>query len=273
MDSELYGCLNDATDWATVLEARGFETQRLLEARATRAAILEAIGERIAAAGSDGVCVITYSGHGSYRADDDSDEPDGRDELWCPIDYGNGVCVADDDLYDVIRAHSAGARVVVISDSCFSGTMTRAVLSPLTTSRHRRARFLPPTQVLTEAEARRAVLARRAPRSVRPDLCTLLAGCTDEELSYDGEFDGRPNGAFTYCALQALNVVDANATYRDWMEVIRRYLPSSSYPQTPGLQGTPEQRGQIIFARASARSTNARPTPGREGLRNATYQR
>jgi metacaspase-1 len=269
-DSELYGCLNDAQDWAQELESRGFHVTRLLEAEATRVNILAAITERVAATGQEGTCVITYSGHGSYRADDDGDEADGRDEIWCPIDFGNGIYVADDDLYSVMRDHGQGTDLVVISDSCFSGTMTRAALSPLSTSRHPRVRFLPPSKVLAPDEALRAAFARRAPRSVRPDLATLMAACTDTEYSYDGEFDGRANGAFTYCALQALRVVGAGATYRQWMDVIRRYLPSSSYPQTPGLQGTPEQRDRQIFTRAARRALRARVGENRRPISSPT---
>lgn len=61
---------------------------------------------------------------------------------------------------------------------------------------------------------------------------------TDEEQSYDAWFNGRPNGAFTYIALQALKRLPDTATYRDWQRKIRKTLPHISYPQTPQISGS-----------------------------------
>ena len=61
----------------------------------------------------------------------------------------------------------------------------------------------------------------------------LLSGCDDQEYSYDALFNGRPNGAFTYTALQTLRKLPGTATYRDWHREIRKILPNVNYPQTP----------------------------------------
>ena len=77
----------------------------------------------------------------------------------------------------------------------------------------------------------------------------LLSGCRDEEYSYDAWFNGRPNGAFTYVALQALKQLPQSATYRDWHREIRKVLPHINYPQTPQLSGSWRQRNKWkIFA-------------------------
>ena len=55
---------------------------------------------------------------------------------------------------------------------------------------------------------------------------------------YDAWFDGRPNGAFTYCALQALRGLPLGAPHRDWHAAVRALLPSQSYSQTPMLDGS-----------------------------------
>jgi len=66
----------------------------------------------------------------------------------------------------------------------------------------------------------------------------LLAGCQDTEYSYDAYFEGRPNGAFSFVALQALKPLTAKSTYKDWYKAIRKMLPSQQYPQSPNLYGS-----------------------------------
>jgi hypothetical protein len=75
----------------------------------------------------------------------------------------------------------------------------------------------------------------------------LLAGCRDNEYSYDAVFAKRPNGAFTFVALRALRLLNAGATYADWYKMIRRGLPSEDYPQRPQLGATRTQRKWVIF--------------------------
>jgi hypothetical protein len=75
----------------------------------------------------------------------------------------------------------------------------------------------------------------------------LLSGCRDTEYSYDASFNGRPNGAFTFVALQALKSLAATATYRDWYTAIRQKLPTAEYPQTPNLFGSTTQKRWRLF--------------------------
>ena len=52
-DGDLAGCINDAHDWSALLAERGFGVRRLLDAEATKAVMVQAIGDVIAgAAGS-----------------------------------------------------------------------------------------------------------------------------------------------------------------------------------------------------------------------------
>ena len=67
--------------------------------------------------------------------------------------------------------------------------------------------------------------ARRAAEASARYANLLLAACQDNEYSYDASFHGRPNGAFTYVALQALKHLSASATYHDWFQRIRQAPP------------------------------------------------
>jgi hypothetical protein len=94
--------------------------------------------------------------------------------------------------------------------------------------------FLPKSQVAKMGVARR-VLRRSSPPGRNGAL--LIAGCQDSEYSFDAYFAGRPNGAFTYVALDSLKKLPKNATYLDWFQKIRKVLPSQQYAQTPNLFG------------------------------------
>src|SRR5690349_4116433 len=81
---DLAGCLNDAKDWQTLLERRGYRVEALHDREATRARIVDALTAAIQQTAADDAFVFTFSGHGSWLPDDDRDEPDARDEMLCP---------------------------------------------------------------------------------------------------------------------------------------------------------------------------------------------
>lgn len=85
--------------------------------------------------------------------------------------------------------------------------------------------------------------ARVTSRQAYPAL--LLGGCKDVEVSYDASFTGRPNGAMTFVALEALK--KKPATPKDWYQLIRKQLPSVNYPQTPQLYGSRTAKAGAIF--------------------------
>ena len=78
--NDLSGCVNDATDWAAALAARGFAVTKLIDAQATKAAMVAAMSSLISGAAKGDTVVVTYSGHGTWAPDKNGDEPDGRDE-------------------------------------------------------------------------------------------------------------------------------------------------------------------------------------------------
>jgi hypothetical protein len=245
--SDLAGCVNDANDWAEALAERDFEVAVMLDAAATREAMLDDMAKHVSAAESGDVVVITYSGHGTWVPDADGDEKDLRDEALCPHDIRAAGAITDDELFELFSARKRGVRAVLISDSCHSGTLQR--MAPPIGDNPVTVRFLPP-EVFLAAEQRplaeRASVAVAAGRPRRSAL--VLAGCRDTEYSYDASFGDRPNGAYSYVALQALRQLPAGATYRDWHTRIREQLPSADYPQTPQLDGTSSQRRWEVLA-------------------------
>lgn len=245
----LQGCVNDANDWAEVLSGRGFDVAQLLDGAATRAGITAALGDDAHRLGRGDLLFVTFSGHGTWVPDRDNDEADHRDEAICPHDIGQAGPIVDDELHSIFASRSWGSHVVMISDSCFSGTMQR-FMPPLTPDKpeHHVVRFLPPEHWAAASDVDMFLAASGTPARGRPRSGALvLSGCKDTEYSYDAFFGGRPNGAFTRVAIDALARVENDANYRDWHRAIRSRLPSVDYPQSPQLDGTASQKRQTIF--------------------------
>ncbi|MBD3299225.1 MAG: caspase family protein [candidate division Zixibacteria bacterium] len=244
--SDLAGCVNDANDWAKVLRERDYQVRMLLDDKATGDAIREGIKELINEAKRGDSIVIQYSGHGSFVPDEDGDEPDGTDECLCPHDVMSNGLLTDDELFDLYMKKAYGVRLLMISDSCHSGTVARfaPIVTPPTmrasNAPQRTVRFLPPNVFLSSRKAAKLGVRRALRRASPPGRYggLLMAGCQDTEYSYDAYFQGRPNGAFSYVALDTLKTLEPNATYRAWFNAIEERLPSRQYPQTPNLFGS-----------------------------------
>jgi uncharacterized caspase-like protein len=255
-DSDLAGCVNDANDWAAALAARGFKVDLLLDKQATGDAMRKSIKGLVSAAKRGDTVVVQYSGHGSYVPDVDGDEPDGTDECLCPYDLMKNGPLTDDELFDLYSGHEPGVRVVMISDSCHSGTVAR--FAPITTpptirgakAPRRLVRFLPPQVFLSKRDLGKLGLRRGIRPSNPPGryAALLMAGCQDTEYSYDANFNGRPNGAFSYVAIDALKALPKKAKYRDWFRAIRQVLPSQQYPQSPNLFGSTSMKRWLALA-------------------------
>src|SRR5512141_2166312 len=210
----LKGCVNDANDWSALLQGRGFTVSTILDSQATRANVKSALQNLVNTTNAGDIAVFTYSGHGTQVADSSGDEGDPYDEA---IYLYDGT-VIDDELRTILQGIHPQATLVVISDSCFSGSVTRLAGEKAI------PRFVPPTVSMAGRTARVPFLL---PEADMPEL--LLSGCSDSEYSYDAEFNGRPNGAMTAYAIQVIKQ-NPNVTYREFFAGLRALLPSSDYP-------------------------------------------
>ena len=136
LESQLLGPPNDARAMRAFLTAEwGFEAadiRSLIDEQATKQGILDALEHWLPEATAPGDrVVIYYSGHGSRVRDIDGDEEDGMDETFVPADYGraNGRdadMLLDDELGAAL-ARLGDRRVLLIADSCHSGTVSRSM--------------------------------------------------------------------------------------------------------------------------------------------------
>ena len=162
------------------------------------------------------------------------------DEAWVPYDIYEKGPILDDTLWKIFRAKAPGVKIILVSDSCHSGSVARAFSMPY----QGKPRFVPyaylrnfvkPDWQLVPPLPEKAFDS--ADEKV-PWPCLLLSGCMDNEYSYDAMIDGRPTGAFSYWALRILKGLPENATYQQWHWAIRQKLPSIHHPQTPNLLGS-----------------------------------
>ena len=250
--NDLSGCVNDATDWASLLRdvfQFGDDVTTITDASATRTDILDALSNLITGAQDGDLIVFTYSGHGTWVYDQgERDESDNRDEAICAYD-GN---ILDDEMRAIIRQMKPGVRLTVVSDSCHSGTVTRAMLKRT----HRtdaeaaqnapKPRYMPPEE---EIDALRTALIPVRKRFLYPteDMKEILiTGCNALEYSYDAHINGRYNGAMT---AMAINIIKGNPsqTYQEFHRKLRKCLPTPRYPQSPQLECSPAYRESPLF--------------------------
>jgi len=240
--SDLKGCVNDANDWTDLLREYGFTVEKLLDSQGTRTNIKNKLSDLVNQAGADDVIVFTYSGHGTSVYDLDGEEGDGYDEALSVYDG----TLKDDELREIIKDIHPDASLVVISDSCFSGTVTR-VLSEGT------PRYMPPEKVLGGGVKQRLFY----PESGMDEV--LISGCSDREYSYDAYINGRYNGAMSRYAIDTIRA-NKTATYEEFYSNLRSLLPSGSFPQTPQLEGNTGHKGSLLFEKFNE-STDQEPGP------------
>jgi hypothetical protein len=253
--SDLNGCVNDAKGWADLLmghyDFSQSDVKLILDSDATKRAMLSGIKDLLAGAKADDVLVFTNSSHGSYVADDSGDEPS-YDEVLCPYDTADNV-LTDDELRELFSSVPRGVRLTIISDSCHSGTVTRAAIGDnlpgLRVPDDRRVRFLSPAlrgdPVLANPWRATPKGKVKHPESKMREV--LLAGCTDKEYSYDALLGGTYNGAMTYHALQAIRAANYHITYAQLISRLTYLLDEAGYPQHPQLEGSGANKKRQLF--------------------------
>ena len=249
-EGPLAACEFDANDMAALAKSRGIKPTVLLTKKATRAGMLAGMRSAAKALKSGDLFLLTYSGHGGQVPDANGDEPDKKDETWCLYD---GQLI-DDELYFELSRFAAGVRVLVLSDSCHSGSVTRD-LAPPPPPPGQRVKLMP------DAVARRVygehqvfydklqfdVIKAAGKRVVDPDTAlaqvgaaaqatalvgsfkpavVLISGCQDNQSSMDGDH----NGAFTEQLLKVWNQGAFTGNYNSFHARIRAAMPGSQSP-------------------------------------------
>jgi metacaspase-1 len=236
-DGQLTACEFDAEDMTEIAKSKGFEVQSLLTKNATVENVTKGISKAAEKLVSGDIFMISYSGHGGKLPDQNSDEVDKTDETWCLYDRQ----FVDDELNNYFSEFKDGVRVLVLSDSCHSGTVTRVIatnknidmMNTNTDINGVRYRFAPiniirKTYRLNKSQYDKILSNRKLKESednVKASVI-LLSGCQDNQYSQDGEF----NGLFTSNLLDVWNNALFDKSYKRFHKaILGQMLPD----QTP----------------------------------------
>ena len=233
----LAACEYDAQDMANIAQAKGFQVAgTLLSKAATRKAVIAGITDAAKKLKAGDLFLFTYAGHGSQIPDFNADEEDGADETFCLYD---GMLI-DDELYDLWAEFKDDVRVLVVSDSCHSGTNIRAAPPVTVEVVRQRTRRLPDSiagRTYREhrdfynklGKNRYRVNEKRLLRELSEPLrCSvlLLSGCQDNQESLDGSANGR----FTQELLRVWDDGNFNGDYRRFHRRILNGMPPTQSP-------------------------------------------
>lgn len=227
-DGALQGCINDADSMKLIAEQNGFDSTSLHNERATRNNVIRMINQTAATLQAGDIFFISFSGHGGSIPDRNGDEADWLDETWCLYD----AQLIDDELKVFWTRFSKGVRILVVSDSCNSGSVIKEALHPSIQYTNDTPRFLSPKQTehvweknksfYTELKSQKASSEQHEIKAT----VRLLSGCQDNQFSYDGEV----NGAFTTKLLQVWNEGRFKGNYHQFHQHILRKMPAYQSP-------------------------------------------
>lgn len=230
-DGKLAACEKDADDMFAIAKSQGYEAKVLKRQAATSAAVLAELASAARTVKAGEHFLLTYSGHGGQVPDTNGDEPDHYDETWCLYDR----MVLDDELYAMFGRFAPGARILMLSDSCHSGSVARAVFR--TRSADPRGEMRPKWLPLAKAESiynnRKDLfdslqqLAGPAEKAKVGASIILISGCRDSEVSYDGPV----NGAFTTQVLSVWNGGAFKGTIRQFQDQVSHAMGGQQHPQ------------------------------------------
>jgi metacaspase-1 len=231
---ELKACEADAKDMANIAKSKKFQVETLLTKEATRAKVKGMISKVAKDLKSGDIFMLCYSGHGGQLPDLNNEETDERDETWCLFD---GQLV-DDEINSLFAEFSEGVRILVFSDSCHSGTVSKGMdsfgrLNPLNASSGEPARqkcmpreYLGP--VYQENKAFYDKILKKPPVKEEDIKASalLISGCQDNQYSMDGE----RNGLFTSQLLAVWKGGKYSRSYKTFHKDIVRRMPREQTP-------------------------------------------
>lgn len=223
---QLEGCHNDASDMAAIAHAAGFTNPILLLSEQCIAdQVLAHLRAMCQLAKPGDLVLFTNSSHGGQLPDLNHDESDYMDETLVMYDRE----IVDDQLAAVWATAKPGVRILMVSDSCHSGTIVRAMGVPGMLSRA--SKELRPEIGRLVYEANKdlydPILSNPKLKEHRGQIqasVLQIGACMDSQTAYDGD----QNGLFTE---NLLRVLKGNPkSYGDLVARVRRGMPSDQSP-------------------------------------------
>ncbi len=245
---------------AVLRDKYGFQIDTLTEETATRTGILRRIFQYRSELGPDDSLLIHFAGHGHYI--DEQAQYEKRLGFWIPWDGGGkpedeSTWIEVKELLDLLRRLPC-RHVLLLSDSCYSGSLWLAALTRGNTSQPagpadaERGRPVDGGTAPVDAEASAATLKsllgelgwrRFALRSREAISSGALTPVADEGANHMSPFAGRLVDVLTYWNEPTL-------TSEELFVGVERRLSEGGFPQTPmraPIGGPMHQNGQFVL--------------------------
>lgn len=214
-DGLLHSCINNAKNYEKIALSQGFtNTVLLADSNASLNNFKNATEHIIKQLNNNDYFLLTFSGHGGKVKDLSNDEDGEYDQTWCFYDGE----VIDDEFFDIWLKLPGNARVFVISDSCYSGSMLRdifnidpfkqqGVIKPINEPNNRGFDVDPFRPMLKAC-------------------IKLLSGALENKPASDGPF----YSLFTEALLNTWDNSSFSGNYYDFYEAIKTKMPFKSPP-------------------------------------------
>lgn len=229
-DGKLKNCVNDARAMENIAKNLGYATTTLLNTDATSGRLFTELTKAARQLNSGDILFVTYSGHGAQVKDITNDDEDARDETWCMYDR----MVIDDELGNAWTQFKKGVRVIMLSDSCHSGTMSRLLNLHELYPQGVLYRCIDPDIIENVFNRHNhlytGIKENVAKRSIGKTGASvlLLSGCQDNQLSSDGKGS---NGLFTSNLLLVYKNGRYSGSYKSFYSQIATLMPPVQTPK------------------------------------------
>jgi hypothetical protein len=217
--------VNDARSVAQVLKADyGFETTLILNEQATRDNIMKELNTLRRKLTSRDRLLIYYAGHGDYNRDTDT-------AYWLPVNADkddNTNWIESKSISDQLKLISA-RHILVVADSCYSGTLTRKAATDLSGN-----------------DTREMYLRKLQEKPSR----ILIASGGNEPVSDSG---GKAHSVFAEVFIQALKNTDRDVFTAEEMHAlyIREHVAgrTEQTPEYKVIRNSGHDGGDFIFVK------------------------
>ncbi|HEY0740326.1 MAG TPA: S8 family serine peptidase [Chryseosolibacter sp.] len=242
--STLAGAVYDAFFWRDFAKSLGYQTRLLTDEEAKSETVLETMRAIKNQMRPGDIFLVTYAGHGGYMENDKQQglnrEP--YNQTWCLYDRQ----LIDDEIFECFKLFDKGTRILVVSDSCHSGTVTRDGEVNFNNFLNRgmtrtaaefglRSRKVP-TELQRQIQQRNQSTYSKIQKNYETvaqaeglmAAVKLLAACQDDEETLDGE----KNGIFTEAFIEIFKSAagrSANAEQLIEMVKCRYFFPRPNY--------------------------------------------
>lgn len=200
-DGPLNACVRDAEAMQAIANSKRFETDILRNEDATAENVLNRVQMASETLSAGDIFFLSYAGHGGQVLDRNSDEVDKLDETWCLYDRQ----FLDDEQEAMYAEFKPGVRILVLSDSCHSGSVSRGGPQSRRAAGAPASRAMPTEWMFDLYNARKAEydeIQDRLQQAGSPrgkNRVRLISACKDNQEALDGVVNGR----FTTAVLDA----------------------------------------------------------------------